>query len=534
MLVRYMRNHTDFEMTTPEESGITSASIINFIEKAEKLGLGMHSFMLLRHGKVAAQCWWKPYGPEHPQHVYSFGKSVTATAVGFAINEGLLSLDDRVVSFFPRRVGENADARIYSMTVRHLLNMTSGAVLVNEATMQLHVDWVQWFLNTPLMSFPGDKFVYNSLNTYMLSAILRKVTGVGLVDYLMPRFFEPLGIERPEWEKCPLGIECGGWGLSLKTEDMAKLCQLYLDDGMWHGQRILPEGWAAQVRRVHTDTSTDDKFSHQQNRAGYGFQFWLNSDGESYRADGMMGQYGLIIPKKDVVIVTTAGMPEQMRILDLLWDNVVQCIDSIPEGTKPGADYDELCGICENLALSHPEAVMRSRSAERMYSGRKFVFPMNSSSMIPVAVRYLYDLPMLGIDDICFDFGDDVSTMTWHEDGVDHTVSFNFDGEYTADSITIGSRTVPVMVYAAWTEEDTLQIDIRLIRTPHMLSAKFRFDGDSLIYTFDEDPSLNDSLKMVMGLTSVTRPVSEQFAKAIARMLLPLTGKLMEEKTENQ
>ncbi len=526
MLQRYMKG-SFFEKITPEEVGITSASVINMLEQAEKLGLRLNSFMLLRHGRAAVQCWWKPYAPEYPQHVYSFGKSVTSTAVGFALSEGLLSLDDRVASFFPRRVSDAADARVYSMTVRHLLNMTSGAVLFNEATMQLHSDWVQRFLNTPLMSFPGDKFVYNSLNTYMLSAILRKVTGVGLVDYLMPRLFEPLEIERPEWDKCPLGIECGGWGLSLRTEDMAKLCQLYLDDGMWRGRRILPEGWVSQACSRHTATDTDDKFSHEQNRAGYGFQFWLNSDGVSCRADGMMGQYGIIMPEKDVVIVTTASVAEQMKIFDLLWDTIVSCIDSIPEGSRPGADYDELCQRCEQLATPVPQAVLRSRTAEQQYSGMVFTFPRNISSMVPLAVRYLYDMPMMGIDELRFDFGDDSSYMTWHEDGSDHRLCFTFDGEYTDDLLCIGNRNIPVKVYAAWTAADTLQINIRLIQTPHMLCAMFRFSDDIVTCTFEEDPSINDSLKMVIGLTSITRPVSERFARVLERSRIPLTGRIM-------
>lgn len=532
MQTLFMQNHTDFEQATPEQAGVTSASIINMINVAERKKLGMHSFLLLRHGRVAAQLWWKPYAPEHPQHIYSFGKSVTATAVGLAVGEGLLGLDDRVTSFFPRRAGNNLDARMYTVTVRHLLSMTSGVVIANEATMQLHVDWVSWFLSTPLMSAPGEKFVYNSMNTYMLSAILRKVTGVGLVDYLMPRLFEPLGIERPEWEKCPMGIECGGWGLSLKTEDMAKLCQLYLDDGVWKGKRLLPENWVKQAGCLCAETVGDDKFDHPQNNAGYGFGFWMNRDGCSYRADGMMGQYGLIIPDKDAVIITTAGTPDQMQILDLVWDNIVMQMDSIPEGSQAGEEYDELCALSEHLELSRPEPQKRSRETEQKYSGKQFAFSMNLCSMVPMAIRYLYELPMLGIDKMGFDFGEEISSLTWHEDGVDHSISFTLDGEYTADSVSVGGRTSPVMSCGAWTSPDTLEVYIRYIHTAHMLKANFRFAGEILTYSFDEDPPINDSLKMVIGLTSLTRPVSGQFAKVISKRLQPINGKLINDENK--
>lgn len=530
MLTPYMKNNTGFEACSPEEVGITSASVISFFEETKRRGMNIHSFMLLRHGKVAAQGWSHPYAPQRPCHLYSFSKSVAATAVGFAIAEGLLSEKSRVAGFFPRRIGENADPRLYSMTVGHLLNMTSGAVLFNEATMNLHSDWVEHFLNAPLLSFPGDKFVYNSLNTYMLSAILRRVTGVGLVDYLMPRLFEPLGIERPEWLCCPLGIECGGWGLSLKTEDMAKLCQLYLDDGVWRGVRLLPEGWAAAAGANHADTSTDDKFSDNiHNRSGYGYQFWLNAGGDSYRADGMFGQYGIIMPEKDVVIIVTAGVPEQIRVLDVLWDTVIPAIDSIPEGTAPGGDYAELCAVCGGLAQERPVGCMRRRVRERSISHKKYAFPMNSASMLPLAVRYLECLPMLGIDWMQFDFGDDVSSILWYEDGEEHRLDFSFDGKHTAGVIGIGKRQMPVEVYAAWLTEKRLELDICLIQTPHTVRAVFSFEGESATVVFDETPSIKDSMKMLAGLTSLTRTRSERFAVVMGKILQPLTGTVSEE-----
>ena len=300
--VGVMENHTGFEAVAPEQLGITSASLINLIETAAARDLCLHSLMVIRHGKVAAQMWWKPYSPEKPHHLYSFSKSITCTAVGFAISEGLLSLDDRVVKFYPRRVENLLDKRVYSMTIEHLLTMTSGAFIANEAMMNIHIDWAEWFLNSPLTYFPGEKFIYNSLNTYMLSNIIRRVTGMGLVDYLTPRLFEPLGIKRPQWYTCPMGIECGGWGLELTTEDMAKFTLLYLNDGVWNGKRILPEGWARLVGEKHADSSTDAKFAYRpDSTAGYGYQFWINRDGKSYRADGMYAQYGLVLPEKDAV-----------------------------------------------------------------------------------------------------------------------------------------------------------------------------------------------------------------------------------------
>lgn len=520
-------NESVFAPCAPEEVGITSGSVLSIIETARQRGIQLHSLMILRHGKAAARLWWKPYAPDIPHQLYSFSKSVTATAVAFAVSEGLLALDDRVVRFFPRRVGETADPRIYSVTVEHLLTMTSGIFFSNEATMNNHVDWVDWILNAPLASFPGDRFCYNSLNTYLLSAILRRVTGVGLVDYLTPRLFEPLGIPVPEWDKCPLGIECGGWGLALRTEDMARFCQLYLDDGMWNGKRILPEGWAETAGAFHTDSAKDSKFGgHPDNTSGYGYQFWVNRDRTTFRADGMMGQYGLVMKDKDMVIITTACCSDQLLVLDLLWDVFIPCIDDIPHGSTPGADYDELCAAAQTLEMPVPVCGGEERAPEleQAVSGKHYFFPVNIFSLLPLAVRYLYSLPALGIDDLRFDFGEEESFIAWHEDGTDNRLPFRLDGAYCRGAIRFSDRELDAVTRAAWTSPNTLELYIRIIRTPHLLKASFRFDGKTVVYSSNEAPTYEEYAKTILGLTRLTRPVSPRLAKLADRINPTLTG----------
>ncbi|MBE6752881.1 MAG: serine hydrolase [Ruminococcaceae bacterium] len=512
------------ETRSPEWAGITSASLLNLIDEAKNRNIHLHSLMVLRHGKVLTQLWWKPYAPDIPHHLYSFSKSVTAAAVGFAIDEGLLSLDDRIIKFFPRRVGEGADSRIYSVTVRHLLTMTSGIVLSNEATMFTRNDWVEWILNTPLIFFPGDKFVYNSLNSYMLSAILRRVTGMGLVEYLTPRLFEPLGIPVPNWDKCPLGIEAGGWGLSLRTEDMAKFCQLMLDDGCWNGRQILPEGWAQEAGRKQADSSVDSKLRDCPDcSSGYGYQFWMCRDG-SFRCEGIMGQFGLVMKKLDMVIVTTASRSDHLDILDLLWDVFIPYVDIIPEGTAPSSDYDELCAVAKTLEMPTPVPIQRRREVESAVTGQTYSLAGNFASLLPLAVRYLHSLPPLGIDALRFDFDDEQCTLSWREDGGDKQLPFRLDGGYCRSTLVYGGKELDTVTCAAWTAPDTLEVYIRIIRTPHMQRARFRFDKDKVIYSFNEEPTLEEYAKTILDFIKPVRGVSPRLAKLADKITLSVTG----------
>ncbi len=516
-----------FAQTTPEAVGITSASLLNLLDTVEQRGINLHSLMVLRHGQVAAQMWWTPYAPDEPHQLYSFSKSVVSAAIALAESEGLLHCDDRIASFFPRRIKPDADPRIFSVTVEHLLTMTSGAFSQNETGLRGQDDWVEWFLNTPLSHFPGDRFIYNSMNTYMLSAILCRVTGMGLVDYLMPRLFEPLGIRRPMWDKCPMGIECGGWGLYLKTEDMAKFCQLCLDDGVWQGRRILPEGWAARAGSSLVPSSTDSKLNDSPHRiSGYGHQFWRNGDDCSWRADGMFGQYGLIMPQKDMVIITTGGHAAQMEVLDVLYDVFIPCVDDIPEGTLPSADYEELLHRTENLRLGSPNFIPGQRAKEEQISGRWFDFPMNRRTLLPLPIRYLHRTGSLGVSGLRFVFSGDQPALCWKEDGTENILPFRTDGSFCRCELICSQRCYHVVTTAGWTDESTLEIDIRLIRTAHMQRLTFRFEDDGVLCLFNEDPSLEQMLKMLIDFAEPMRPMAERMARLVRRMLPGIRGRL--------
>ena len=315
-----------FERVAPEAVGVDPAAIQAFLDRAEAEGIDLHSVMLLRHGKVCFEKWWAPHSPEEFHDMWSFSKSLTSTAIGFAIQEGKLALEDRLVEIFPDKLPETVSENLGKATVRDLLTMSCGheAEHTNEIRYdESEPDWVKHFLSFPVERRPGTFFCYNTIGTYMLSAIVTKVTGEKIVDYLQPRLWEPLAIEKPYWKECPKGINFGGWGLYLKTEDMAKTGQMLLQKGQWKGKQVLPAEWVAEMSKCQIDNRPEDFDPATDTRPdwhqGYCYQMWRCRH-NAYRADGAYGQYIIVLPEKDAVIAVTAEVKDMQVELSLIWD----------------------------------------------------------------------------------------------------------------------------------------------------------------------------------------------------------------------
>lgn len=313
--------------STPETQGIASSSILGFIEAADTSVDSIHSFMLLRHGHVVAEAWWAPETPTTPHILWSLSKSFTSTAVGLVIKEGKLNLNDTVISFFPDDVPAEPSANLKAMRIRDLLTMNTGHQ--DEVDWREAKHWVKAFLNHPVPHKPGTHFRYNTPATYMLSAIVQKVTGQTVLDYLAPRLFEPLGIEKPVWDESPQGASIGGYGLYLKTEDIAKFGQLYLQQGQWNGKQLVPKSWIIQATSKQVSNGSNPESDWEQ---GYGFQFWRCRH-EAYRGDGKDGQFCIVIPEHDAVIVMTANSRNLGDQLNLVWKHLLPAFqeDAIPE-----------------------------------------------------------------------------------------------------------------------------------------------------------------------------------------------------------
>ena len=255
--------------SAPEEQGVSSAAVLDFVETADRTIEYMNSFLLVRHGHVVAEGWWSPYEAGSPHSLYSLSKSFTSTAVGLAIAEGKLSLNDEVLKFFPDDAPAKPSDNLKAMRVSDLLRMSTGQVTEPERTPK--EPWTRTFLHHAVPFKPGTHFLYNTSGTYMLSAIVQKATGQTVLDFLKPRLFEPLGIEHPTWEASPQGISAGGYGLSIRTEDIARFGQLYLQKGQWQGKQIVPAAWVHAATSRQTSNGSNPRSDWDQ---GYGYQFW--------------------------------------------------------------------------------------------------------------------------------------------------------------------------------------------------------------------------------------------------------------------
>lgn len=306
----------------------------NYLDAVTKSKQDLHSIMIVQHGKVIAEKWLGE-GEKNKTHVLnSVSKTFTATAIGFAVSEGKLKVTDKVISFFPDKLPAEVSPYLKELEIRHLLTMSSGHDVDPTALVRKgEVDWVKTFLEAPLTHQPGTYFVYNSLGTYMLSAIIQKISGQKVIDYLYPRLFRPLGIVGATWEESPQGINIGGWGLFVKTEDLAKMGQLFLQKGQWNGVQLLPESWIEEATTSKIASlpagmrpeSLKMKPKDSDWLQGYGYQMWRCRH-NGVRADGAYGQYIIILPEKDAVIAMTAHIGDMQAEIDLVWKYILPAL----------------------------------------------------------------------------------------------------------------------------------------------------------------------------------------------------------------
>jgi CubicO group peptidase (beta-lactamase class C family) len=336
--------------STPEAQGISSTAIRDFIEAADAQIHTLHSFMLVRNGHVIAEAWWKPAAADKRHVMWSLSKSFNATAVGLAAAEGKLSLDDPVLKFFPDEAPAEPGENLKAMRVRDLLTMSGGHDVEPKFVIESGPS-VKDFLAHPVAHAPGTWFRYNTPGSYMLSAIVTKATGQTVLNYLKPRLFDPLGIDDPEWGSTTEGYSFGGYGLFVRTEDVAKFGQLYLQKGQWNGKQILPEKWVEAATSKQMDNSKAPSARTVDWQQGYGYQFW-RCQHDCYRGDGRDGQVCLVIPAHKAVVVFTAETGQMQTELDLVWENLLPAFVAEPLAPNP-AELEKLKSAAANL-VAHP------------------------------------------------------------------------------------------------------------------------------------------------------------------------------------
>lgn len=454
--------------SSPEKQGVPSAAIRSFVETADRQVNEMHSFMLVRHGFVVAEGWWTPYSAETRHTLFSLSKSFTSTAVGLAAAEGKLSIDDDVLKFFPEDAPAEPSANLKSMRVRDLLCMSAGHQVEVKLAETNELAWTKSFLAHPVPHRPGGHFLYNTPATYMQSAIVQKVTGQTVLDYLRPRLFEPLGIENPLWSMSPQGISLGGYGLNLRTEDIAKFGQLYLQKGMWHGKQLVPAAWIEAATARQTSNGSNPKSDWDQ---GYGFQFWRSRHG-SYRGDGAFGQYCIVMPEQDAVISITGGMRDMQGVLNLIWDKLLPAMgkSSLPANKTEESNLQKTFA---GLSMRHPQGAASSAVATR-FSGKEFVFAANGQKLESIKIDA--------------DSAGRVKSVSMRMGGVEQQVECGH-GQWPRGRMAYGAFTnQPVAVSGAWTADDTYALKLCFYETPTFITATLKFDGDELLC--DAEPNV--------------------------------------------
>ena len=454
-----MTSQTRLPRSTPEAQGIDSAAILRFVQAVESQINELHSFMLLRHGSVVAEGWWSPYRPELPHMLFSLSKSFTSSAIGLAVQEGLLSIDDPVISFFEDDLPPEISPNLAAMRVRHLLSMSTGHAEDTLTFLERSADavWTKAFFSRPVDFEPGTHFVYNSGATYMLSAIIQKVTGTRLLDYLQPRFLEPLGIEGAAWELSPQGINTGGWGLSIKTGDIANFIQMYLQKGKWNGAQILNEAWVEQATTTQIDNSGEGNPDWMQ---GYGFQFWRCRH-DAYRGDGAFGQFGIVMQDQDTALAITSGVADMQSVLNLVWEHLLPALGDSPLPPNPAA-HAALTEKLESLAL----------------------LPVQGSATVPQAAlvsgrRYTLEDSPLGSTSFVLDFSNLGATVTLQTMFGEQVIPIG-QNEWLEGAIPLPNVTARYAVSGAWTGDDTYTTVLRLIETPFYLTITSRFSADQV------------------------------------------------------
>jgi CubicO group peptidase (beta-lactamase class C family) len=441
--------------SSPEAQGVSSAAILSFIEAADRGIDSLHSFMLVRHGQVVAEGWWSPYEADAPHSLYSLSKSFTSTAVGLAIAEGKLSVDDEVLKFFPDEAPSEPSNNLKAMRVSDLLRMSTGQE--SEPPRTPDRPWAKTFLEHSVPFKPGTRFLYNTSATYMLSAIVQQATGETVLDFLRPRLFEPLGIERPTWEASPQGVTAGGYGLSIRTEDIARFGQLYLQKGKWQDKQLVPETWveAATARQTSNGSNPDSDWDQ-----GYGYQFWRSRHG-AYRGDGAFGQFCLVLPEQDAVIAITSGVRDMQSVLNLVWDKLLP-------GMKPSplaADADasgKLQHALKHLAMRVPE----DSGSPAKRSGRKYVFPANDRKLEAISLESAEQ----GAD----------ATLTVRINGAEQRIACGH-GAWRKGRLQWDSAPErPAAACGAWTADDVYTAKLCFYETPFIVTLRLKFSGDEV------------------------------------------------------
>jgi CubicO group peptidase (beta-lactamase class C family) len=446
----------------PTDQQVDPAAILGFLDAVDgHRDIEMHSLMVVRHGQVVAEGWWAPYSADRPHLLYSLSKIFTSTATAFAQAEGLLDLDDTVISHFAEFDTGITDPRSRSMKLRHIASMASGHTreMLGEATVRDPAEPVRGFLLIPPDQEPGTVFAYSQPCTYTLASVIQRNAGMPLTQYLRPRLFDPLGIGHVGWHTWPAGREQGFSGLHARTEDIAKLGQLYLQRGQWDGAQLIPEQWVAEATSKQIGNPGEPNPDWRQ---GYGFQFWMARHG--YRGDGAFGQFCVILPEHETVIVTTAYTLDMQAVLDAMWTHLLPGLGTTAPDVSSA--QDQLSARLDGLELPVCHAGPAPADWD-LWTGGQFTVAASAEAFnIQPALTSVEVAPKAGGWQISLT--EPANTLTFPVGAGAWAVSAPVDNH---------GETIPVAASGGWPGGHTLRAEIIFLETPHRMDITCSIQG---------------------------------------------------------
>lgn len=469
----------EFERVTPESVGIRSQVILDYIDALERSNTEMHGLMIMRHGKICAEGWWQPFGPNLRHGLQSHSKTYAATAVGIAYTQGILKLDERLIDIFPDESPENPSENLKLLTVRDVLCMGCGMDTMPRPT----VDWIRDFMHTPVNHKPGTAFMYNSTGSSILGAIVRKKTGMGLQEFLTKNLYGKIGInpDNIRWYCMPDGMETGGGGMFATTEDNLRLMKLYADGGVWEGERILAEDYVKLATSNQNDSATESINNPEasDNFLGYGFQIWMCKPAGVYRADGAMGQFTIVSPSQDLIIAineTAVGAHWAQSTLNITWDFLEKIKNETLAPDEESAD--RLARRMRCLNLPNPVCQPFSPMIKKI-SGK--TFHVESGVLSAENWNFMSGEALDGITEFSFDFDDYGCVWNTRNSAGTQAIRITTDGcRFTNLMGKPEDQTQLLICDGAWVKDDTFAVSLRWVETCLTKKLVFRFADDGV------------------------------------------------------
>lgn len=507
-----------FERTAPESVGIESAHLLAFLEELEKMTeLHPHSLMVMKDHKIILETDFYPYRRDTWHVSHSLCKSITALAVGLMVDDGILSPDDKIIDIFPKRTFNLDLVRQKDITIRTLLNM-SACVSFNEMGSALYTDWLDGFFGASIKNPPGTKFMYNSMNSYILSACIRERTGKDMFDILAERIFHPMGIAEVYWEKCPKGITKGGWGLYMKIEDLMKFASLFLSGGIWEGKRLISEDWIHEMTKKHMDTPAST------NKYGYGYHVWRSIREDSYQFNGMLGQNLIIFPDINMAIALYCGSAEffpNCSLMTLIEKYFGASFKPTEEPLKPARRSSTMLMI-HSTSLSLPPS--RSRAEEKRMLGtlapligKSYHIDAKNIGVLPVVMSMFHGNYSDGIKKISFEARENIIEAVFQKETESVRIPFSMDGNAVYFDFFENNEHfyAASIVKMAKNEDDVpvMKLSVYFLETTSIRHIKFFFHRTKTVIKFTEEPTGREMLGTFM-------PILEELASKAAKNLL--------------